>query len=67
MDFVSKHTPSLLFHQLTATLVLPDLTTEDNVALLDRWEKSWSFLSNMSWIRVSPSGSVQPSSFPPKH
>jgi hypothetical protein len=67
MDSVSKNAPSLLFYQLTVSLVLPDLTKEDNVALLDRWEKSWSFLSNMSWIRVSPSGSVKPSSFPPKH
>lgn len=62
-----KVTISTLEKEYQSGFFLPDLTKEDNVALLDRWEKSWSFLSNMSWVRVSPSGSVQPSSFPPKH
>ncbi|TPX18145.1 uncharacterized protein E0L32_002654 [Thyridium curvatum] len=47
-------------------LLLPELTTEDNVALLERWEGSWTYLTTLAWVRISESGTVSPSSFPPK-
>ncbi|KAK1766523.1 translation machinery-associated protein 16 [Phialemonium atrogriseum] len=46
---------------------LPDLTTVENVPLLDRWEGTWSYLTNVTWVRVNTSGNVQPSSFPPRN
>ncbi|ORY58864.1 translation machinery-associated protein 16 [Pseudomassariella vexata] len=46
--------------------LVPDLTTEDNTKLLDRWEGSWSYLTGMQWVRVANGGHVKPSSFPPK-
>ncbi|KAL2257256.1 hypothetical protein VTK26DRAFT_421 [Humicola hyalothermophila] len=45
---------------------MPDLTTEQNVAMLNRFEGSWSFLSNLAWVKVSAAGNVKPSSFPPQ-
>ncbi|KAL1867554.1 hypothetical protein VTK73DRAFT_4078 [Phialemonium thermophilum] len=42
--------------------LLPDLTSEENVALLDHWEGSWAYLSNLAWVRISASGTVKPSS-----
>ncbi|KAL2137141.1 hypothetical protein VTI74DRAFT_8773 [Chaetomium olivicolor] len=45
---------------------LPDLTTEANVMLLSRFEGSWSYLTNLTWVKVSSSGNVKPSSFPPQ-
>ena len=40
--------------------VLPDLADEENVKKLDRWEGSWSYLSNLSWVKVSEDGAVEP-------
>ncbi|KAG9231037.1 translation machinery-associated protein 16 [Amylocarpus encephaloides] len=45
---------------------LPDLTDADNVVFLDRWEGDWSYLSTLKWVRISKSGVVAPSKFPPK-
>ncbi|KAI9052415.1 hypothetical protein LZ554_003761 [Drepanopeziza brunnea f. sp. 'monogermtubi'] len=45
---------------------MPDLTDENNVTFLDRWEGSWSYLSTLKWVRVSSSGLVQATKFPPK-
>lgn len=45
---------------------MPDLTTQRNVELFRRWEGSWSFLTNLSWVKVSASGNVKPSGFPPQ-
>ncbi|KAM7207982.1 Translation machinery-associated protein 16 [Naviculisporaceae sp. PSN 640] len=44
---------------------MPDLTSETNVQLLDRWEGSWSFLPNLAWVRISATGNVRPAKFPP--
>ncbi|KAK7924286.1 hypothetical protein PG985_006340 [Apiospora marii] len=46
--------------------LLPVLTTEEDVMLLDRFEGSWSYLTNLKWVKLSEDGRVQPSSFPPK-
>lgn len=51
---------------LTDASVLPELTAEENAVLLDRWEGSWSYLTNMKWIRLSEDGKLKPASFPPK-
>ncbi|KXX74614.1 Translation machinery-associated protein 16 [Madurella mycetomatis] len=45
---------------------MPDLTLEQNVELLSRWEGSWSYLTNLAWVKVSVTGTVKPSSFPPQ-
>ncbi|KAH7369813.1 translation machinery-associated protein 16 [Rhexocercosporidium sp. MPI-PUGE-AT-0058] len=42
------------------------LTDENNVIFLDRWEGSWSYLSTLKWVRISSSGVIQESKFPPK-
>lgn len=47
------------------TTVIPDLTKQLNIDLLDRWEGAWSFLGSMSYVRISKTGTVKPSSFPP--
>ncbi|KAK7970117.1 hypothetical protein PG996_001448 [Apiospora saccharicola] len=46
--------------------LLPEMTTEESVMLLDRFEGSWSYLTNLKWVKLSEDGRVQPSSFPPK-
>jgi translation machinery-associated protein 16 len=46
---------------------LPDLTDEVNLSELDRWEGSWSYLSNLKWVRITDVGAVRTSSFPPKN
>ncbi|EAQ83318.1 hypothetical protein CHGG_09722 [Chaetomium globosum CBS 148.51] len=45
---------------------LPDLTVDANVQLLSRFEGSWSYLTSLSWVKVSAAGNVKPSSFPPQ-
>ncbi|KAK4242867.1 translation machinery-associated protein 16 [Achaetomium macrosporum] len=45
---------------------MPDLSTETNVQLLSRFEGSWSYLTNLAWVKISASGTVKPSSFPPQ-
>ncbi|KAI0123729.1 translation machinery-associated protein 16 [Xylariales sp. AK1849] len=46
--------------------LVPELTTEENAITLDRWARSWSFLTMMKWVRISADGSIQSSSFPPR-
>ncbi|POS86805.1 hypothetical protein EPUL_001505 [Erysiphe pulchra] len=45
---------------------MPDLTDENNIVFLKKWEGSWSYLSTLKWVRVSSSGKLQTSRFPPK-
>ncbi|KAK4143093.1 translation machinery-associated protein 16 [Dichotomopilus funicola] len=45
---------------------LPDLSTEANAQLLSRFEGSWSYLTSLAWVKVSATGTVKPSSFPPQ-
>ncbi|PQE32406.1 translation machinery-associated 16 protein [Rutstroemia sp. NJR-2017a WRK4] len=45
---------------------LPDLTDIDTVMALDRWEDSaWAYLSTLKWVRLSSSGLIQQTKFPP--
>lgn len=45
---------------------MPDLTSEDNVVFLDRWEGAWSYLSTLKWVTITINGEVKESKFPPK-
>lgn len=45
---------------------IPDLTTEKTVHLLERWEGSWAFLSNIDWVKISGTGSARAAKFPPQ-
>ncbi|KAK4445026.1 translation machinery-associated protein 16 [Podospora aff. communis PSN243] len=45
---------------------IPDLTTEKNLQLLDRWEGEWAFLSNLDWVKIMGTGTVKPAKFPPQ-
>ncbi|KAK3321649.1 translation machinery-associated protein 16 [Apodospora peruviana] len=44
---------------------LPDLTSEKNVQLLDRWDREWSYLPNLAWVKISATGNIKPAKFPP--
>ncbi|KAI0446868.1 translation machinery-associated protein 16 [Xylaria telfairii] len=46
--------------------LLPVLDTPENVALVQKWEGSWSYLTTFKWARVRSDGTVKPASFPPK-
>ncbi|EFX04423.1 hypothetical protein CMQ_1351 [Grosmannia clavigera kw1407] len=46
--------------------LIPDLTDEDNVAMLSRWEGSWSQLNCLKWVRITSDGTFRVASFPPK-
>jgi translation machinery-associated protein 16 len=59
----STHKPIQVADQY---IVLPDLSTSESVALLQKWEGPWSYLSNLTWKRISSSGPVKPANFPPK-
>jgi translation machinery-associated protein 16 len=45
---------------------MPDLTTEKNVQMLERWEGSWAYLSNLEWVKITASGAVRSCNFPPQ-
>lgn len=42
---------------------IPDLTSEENVKQLNRWEGSWSYLSTLTWVKVSADGTVKPTTW----
>ncbi|KAI0862071.1 translation machinery-associated protein 16 [Xylaria cubensis] len=46
--------------------LLPVLDTQENAALVQKWEGSWSYLTNFKWARIRSDGTVKPASFPPK-
>ncbi|RDW86760.1 translation machinery-associated protein 16 [Aspergillus mulundensis] len=45
---------------------MPDLTEEDVVSALVRWNGNWSGLSPLKFIRLTKEGGKQASTFPPK-
>ncbi|KAL4926896.1 translation machinery-associated protein 16 [Aspergillus undulatus] len=45
---------------------MPDLTEEDVVSALRRWNGNWSGLSPLKFIRLTKDGAKQASTFPPK-
>ncbi|KAI1170894.1 translation machinery-associated protein 16 [Nemania sp. FL0916] len=46
--------------------LLPVLETQENVALIQKWEGSWSYLTTFKWARVRSDGTNTPAIFPPK-
>ncbi|KAI1744952.1 translation machinery-associated protein 16 [Xylaria scruposa] len=46
--------------------LLPVLDTQENAALIQKWEGSWSYLSIFKWARIRSDGTVKPAIFPPK-
>lgn len=61
-----------LFHNLEGrwraniAIVLPDVTSAENVKLLDAWEGSWVYLTTIPWIKVTNTGNVRKSEPPSK-
>ncbi|PGH19298.1 hypothetical protein AJ80_04051 [Polytolypa hystricis UAMH7299] len=47
-------------------LWLPDMGQEDNVKRLKAWNRDWSAMSAIAFIRLSSERAKKPSSFPPK-
>lgn len=66
MAFVSIASRSDQYDYLTSGLVLPDLETEENAALVQKFEGSWSYLTTFKWMRIWSDGTVKHASFPPK-
>ncbi|KAI1108032.1 translation machinery-associated protein 16 [Nemania sp. NC0429] len=46
--------------------LLPVLETEENAALVQKWEGSWSYLTTFKWMRIWSDGTIKPAIFPPK-
>ncbi|TQS33550.1 hypothetical protein Golomagni_06102 [Golovinomyces magnicellulatus] len=46
--------------------LLPDIMSEEGVKKLELWEGSWSYLTTLTWIKVSIAGKVNPGDFPSK-
>lgn len=47
-------------------VVLPDVTSAENVKLLDAWDGSWVYLATIPWIKVMNTGNVRKSEPPSK-
>ncbi|KAJ9148548.1 hypothetical protein NKR23_g4777 [Pleurostoma richardsiae] len=56
---------SALNKEYTDGFFIPDLSTKENLSLLDRWEGSWSYLTTLIWVKITDSGKELPSNFPP--
>ncbi|KAI0096740.1 translation machinery-associated protein 16 [Nemania sp. FL0031] len=46
--------------------LLPVLETQENAALVQKWEGSWSYLTTFKWARIRSDGTMNPATFPPK-
>ena len=66
-EYLPLFSPQLICDVRTKFWVdMPDLTTEKNVQMLDRWEGSWAYLSNLEWVKITASGTVRSCNFPPQ-
>lgn len=45
---------------------VPDMRGQDNLRKLKAWNKEWSAMSNIAFVRVSKDGGIKASSFPPR-
>ncbi|CAK7240871.1 MAG: translation machinery-associated protein 16 [Sporothrix thermara] len=45
--------------------LVPDLTSQDNVSALERWDGTWLHLNSLKWVRVTDAGASKPATFPP--
>ncbi|KAM5351763.1 hypothetical protein ACJ41O_004486 [Fusarium nematophilum] len=55
---------STLEDEYKGGFVLPDLLSSDNVNALHLWEGSWSYLTQLKWVKVNSAGQVRPTAFP---
>ena len=46
---------------------MPDLTADKTIEMLNRWEGEWSYLPNLSFVKIAATGDPKPSTFPPQH
>ncbi|KIX00682.1 uncharacterized protein Z518_09747 [Rhinocladiella mackenziei CBS 650.93] len=45
---------------------IPELRTEESRSKVERWGGEWGGLNTLNFVRVVKSGTIRPSSFPPK-
>ncbi|KAF5001913.1 hypothetical protein FDECE_10817 [Fusarium decemcellulare] len=55
---------STLEDEYKGGFVLPDLLDSVNVNALHLWEGSWSYLTQLKWVKINSEGQVRPTSFP---
>ncbi|KKP00574.1 hypothetical protein THAR02_07330 [Trichoderma harzianum] len=57
---------SALEEEYTKGFLIPDITTAENVKLLDAWEGSWAYLTTIPWIKVTTTGNIRKAELPSK-
>ncbi|KAJ9425075.1 TMA16-like protein [Fusarium oxysporum] len=55
---------NILEEEYKSGFVMPDLLDNVNVNALHLWEGSWSYLTQLKWVKVNSEGQVRPTSFP---
>ncbi|KAF5650513.1 TMA16-like protein [Fusarium tjaetaba] len=55
---------NILEEEYKSGFVIPDLLDNVNVNALHLWEGSWSYLTQLKWVKVNSEGQVRPTSFP---
>ncbi|RKL34691.1 hypothetical protein BFJ72_g9144 [Fusarium proliferatum] len=55
---------NILEEEYKSGFVMPDLLDNANVNALHLWEGSWSYLTQLKWVKVNSEGQVRPTSFP---
>jgi translation machinery-associated protein 16 len=56
--------PTWMIEGIDIVTVMPDLLDNANVNALHLWEGSWSYLTQLKWVKVNSEGQVRPTSFP---
>ncbi|KAF4945531.1 hypothetical protein FGADI_11894 [Fusarium gaditjirri] len=56
--------PTRKIEGVNIVTVMPDLLDNVNVNALHLWEGSWSYLTQLKWVKVNSEGQVRPTSFP---
>ncbi|KAF5573412.1 TMA16-like protein [Fusarium pseudoanthophilum] len=55
---------NILEEEYKSGFVMPDLLDNVNVNALHLWEGSWSYLTQLKWVKVNSEGQIRPTSFP---
>ncbi|KAG7419335.1 translation machinery-associated protein 16 [Fusarium sp. MPI-SDFR-AT-0072] len=55
---------NILEEEYKSGFVMPNLLDNVNVNALHLWEGSWSYLTQLKWVKVNSEGQVRPTSFP---
>ncbi|CEI39115.1 hypothetical protein FVEN_g10714 [Fusarium venenatum] len=55
---------NLLEEEYKGGFIMPDLLDSHNVNVLLLWEGSWSYLTQLKWIKVNSEGQVRSTAFP---